>query len=118
MSAGAGAAAHESVPLMSLTQRHNGGSPTIVDDSVMIDNQNILILDIPDGGRETEKPTVSTPSRTIYVDWMRGVAIYLVVVVHINVSIPRVLDVETWQQNKLNSVFRILLQFGMPIFVI
>lgn len=55
--------------------------------------------------------------RVVFIDWMRTIAIYLVVLVHTVVSLRRVTGPETDDlREKINATIRGLLQFGMPLF--
>eukprot|EP00164_Ancoracysta_twista_P004120 GFYU01005534.1.p1 GENE.GFYU01005534.1~~GFYU01005534.1.p1 ORF type:complete len:549 (-),score=140.37 GFYU01005534.1:1346-2992(-) len=55
-------------------------------------------------------------ARSQFTDWMRSVAIYLVVAVHIIVNMKRVLHLSTWEEDKMDATIRVLVQFGMPLF--
>eukprot|EP01012_Entosiphon_sulcatum_P064665 TRINITY_DN9349_c0_g1_i1.p1 TRINITY_DN9349_c0_g1~~TRINITY_DN9349_c0_g1_i1.p1 ORF type:complete len:522 (+),score=108.46 TRINITY_DN9349_c0_g1_i1:38-1603(+) len=55
-------------------------------------------------------------NRSHFTDWMRSISIYLVVLVHIFVSIPRVVPLTSVQQAKIDATFRVLMQFGLPMF--
>eukprot|EP00759_Apiculatamorpha_spiralis_P031939 PhF_6_TR33635/c0_g1_i1/m.49156 len=54
--------------------------------------------------------------RAIFIDWMRSIAVFAVVIVHIFVSIRRVTDVSKEMDEKIDGSFRTVLQFGMPMF--
>eukprot|EP00760_Papus_ankaliazontas_P020073 PhM_4_TR18098/c0_g3_i3/m.49105 len=54
--------------------------------------------------------------RAIFVDWIRSIAVYIVVIVHIFVSIRRVTVVSKELDDKIDGSIRSVLQFGMPLF--
>ena len=54
--------------------------------------------------------------RAIFVDWARSIAVFVVVVVHVFVSVPRVTVVSNDMQAKIDGSFRVVLQYGMPFF--
>ena len=51
-----------------------------------------------------------------FINWMRSVAIYLVIFVHVLVGIYRTVDFHEDTEYQYNLIIRIFLQFGMPIF--
>ena len=51
-----------------------------------------------------------------FINWMRSVAIYLVIFVHVLVGIYRTVEFHEDTEYQYNLIIRIFLQFGMPIF--
>eukprot|EP00760_Papus_ankaliazontas_P033457 PhM_4_TR6339/c0_g1_i1/m.52535 len=54
--------------------------------------------------------------RMIFIDWIRAIAVYAVVVVHIFVSLRRSTFVSHELDMKIDGSIRVVLQYGMPIF--
>jgi hypothetical protein len=55
--------------------------------------------------------------REFYIDWMRTIAVLMVVFVHVVVSVLRVVEVQPLLEGKINGTFRVLTQMGMPMLV-
>eukprot|EP00744_Colponema_vietnamica_P005531 GILI01008098.1.p1 GENE.GILI01008098.1~~GILI01008098.1.p1 ORF type:complete len:532 (-),score=139.27 GILI01008098.1:1383-2978(-) len=71
---------------------------------------------VDDAPTEYKPPPVKTAARTLFVDWLRSIAIYGVVSAHVMVSVPRVLPTTEVEQAKINGTLRCFMQYGLPIF--
>jgi hypothetical protein len=70
------------------------------------------------GGRQLfESHFFEVEMREFYIDWMRTIAVLMVVFVHVVVSVLRVVEVQPLLEGKINGTFRVLTQMGMPMLV-
>ena len=73
----------------------------------------------PDGCNKPEEIEVKRPTRHYYIDWLRSSDVHVVVILHCIYTTDKVTGFSTvnhaWKE-KMNSLFRFLVQIGIPLF--